>query len=126
MNEIPRINAGGCAHVAIELHTYIEKLGYRADICFLYQSHNDLQYEAINNNIATSCAHAVVRVNNLYIDSTGFHNKTQLKEGWEVAYIATVPPDLARKTLNTSSELCCWNPAFDKAKHTKTIKRILK
>ena len=121
INEIPAINSGGCAFVALELAKHITKLGYKAEIVYLFGDYDEKGFNNVKNMVADSCLHAVVQVDDVYFDSTGPMKIGKLKREWDFKYKAVLTKKFTTQTLISA----CWNPFFDR-KNIKTIRTILK
>lgn len=127
LDEIPRINAGGCALVAFGLVHYIKKTHPKTKptVVYILPNHDTEAIKGLQNGESHSCGHAVVRVGKEYIDSTGIRSLDSLNRRWGLSaegnkYVE-ITPEHTMETLKTG----CWNPAFQRGSYAPEINNIL-
>lgn len=123
LDEIPWINCGGCAIVSLALLEYLNN-NYpkkNAEIMYLFGHGNEENYRNLSNNNHGSCSHAVIKIGNKYIDSTGCYTLSQLKDSWDIEHTLIISKELALLSLQASS----WNPMFNRIIGVPKINEIL-
>jgi hypothetical protein len=122
LEDIPNINSGGCAVSALVIQSVL-KTKHNIDSEIIYEfscncsicreSRTELE-NAINNKpydkYETACSHALVKIDDTYIDCTGIQYKPDDS--------CTVSPDLVIESINYAD----WNSSFNR----KFIPVILK
>ena len=123
LNDIPMLNAGGCALVAHAFAEYVNKNFHdlKADIVYIFRDYEEMNYERANNNMACSCTHAVVNVNGIYYDSTGSYTYKDLMNKWNAVFSAKVDSDVALEGIKTYG---WWNHMFDRLKYAPKINSL--
>jgi len=119
LDEIPYINNGGCAVVALELSKHIRRLGYKPEIVYLFRTYESNDYERAVNNEITTCSHAVVKVGGGYFDSSGELDADYLDS---YKYKVALSPKYVKDTLERGD----WNSCFNRGKYTPRIQEILR
>ena len=127
LNNVYRVNAGGCAMVALSLQTWLKDIhDIDGDIVYLYQYEGSRDYCNLSNNANGSCAHAVLRVGRTYIDSTGMYNGVKALNSrniiGHVAQKLVVPTSLVLESINYKGH---WNTTFDRHDGLAEIHAIL-
>jgi len=118
LDEIPRINSGGCAIVAFNLYRFLRNEGYYPDIVYLVDEWDET---AINSGSTRSCAHAMVRVGKEYFDSTGWYTSTKIPEKWQPYNKIELSPGYVYNSIKHAS----WNNAFNREEYVPDIEEIL-
>lgn len=119
-----KINSGGCGAFAEQLYLQLERLGYEPEIYALYYDEQDedgknqlLEFITNGNNLEQAGEdHIVIKVKDLYFDSTGIC----IKEPFVAVDRIKIDIDILRK-LNEKGR---WNPVFDR-KCVPTIQTTL-
>lgn len=117
IDEIPYVNNGGCAVVAINLYRYILKLGFYPQIVYLDNDYGIRE----NLNGGHSCAHAFVKVGEEYFDSTGWYTYSTLPEKHRNLNVIELSEDYVEQAVQDPYN---WNDTFDRENIPK-IERIL-
>lgn len=122
LDNIPFVNGGGCAIIAYSLAKYINKQAPRqARIVYLFQNWDDA-YDNLKQGLPDSCAHAVVKVGDSYVDSTGIHTLKELIDNWhDCPRTITISQKLTLASINNKG----WNPLFSRRTNVPTIQNIL-
>lgn len=123
LNKIPDLNRGGCAIVAYALVQYINKAypELHPEIVFLCNINQGPAWRNLINNRADSSSHVVVKIDNMYYDSTGVYTKSEIRAKWKTAETAIASQELTLRSIHTNE----WNPAFNRKKYVSTIGHIL-
>lgn len=124
VNRIPNINAGGCAVTAYYAYEFAKQRYPQTNpqICFLIEFGYANEVENAKRNHPTSCSHAVLRIGNLFYDSTKVYTTEELQNKWEHDLVYMIDPELAYESIQKSF---FWNPKFDR-KHIPQIQQILR
>lgn len=121
LNNIPKINAGGCAIVAYALVVYIKEISPRHKPEVVFLSNDSDETAELQSGLIESCCHAVVRIGKDYYDTIGKHTIAALKKEWET--LNAIPLD-QEHTLRCI-EHADWNTKFNRAVHVPDINIIL-
>lgn len=121
LENIPRINEGGCAIVAHRLHSFLTEKGYKPQIFYIIPEWHDADITRIKNNQLESCYHAVVRVAGRFYHAGGEFDTSEMPKSDGFKYLK-VAPDYVFATLYSKS--VSWNPTFNR-NYTKQIHNIL-
>ena len=123
INDIPYINSGGCAFVAIQLAEHIQTHHQQvAEVIYTLRK-SDTERIRLANRTPVTCYHAYVKVGNTYIDSEGVYTNTKFNSILEDEDIIAIPIslDLAKASLKCNT----WNKLFDR-RRVRTLTKILK
>jgi len=82
---------------------------------------DDEAYDNVCNGEVDSCGHVVVKLSKQYLDSNGFQNPQHVKMDMQLYREYEMEPRRVKESINRSS----WNWQFKRAKHVKTIEKIL-
>jgi len=123
IDNLGRVNNGGCAIVAYGLVKHVEKFypKKRAQVVYLFGKYDE-SYDNLKNNVSDSCGHAVVKIGEKYFDSTGTTSLENLKKWWSLPQFCEVDLELVGHSINHA----CWNPSFNREQCVPEIFRILK
>lgn len=117
LQEIPDINRGGCAIVALELQKFVKQnLNIEANIVYLFRPNDTEGINNANNNCPDSCNHAVLQIGNRYYDTDGHYSKAYLEE-----IPIPVSSDYVKESIAIHN---LWNPTYNR-KYNSTIRQIL-
>lgn len=125
LDSIADLNRGGCLFSAIGLVEWLKRENSTLDpeIVFLIDDYAsmDVAY-CIENSIPTTCYHAVVKVDEVYVDSIGIKEHNTLRIGTHTLEEVVVEPDYA---LKCAQEAESWNPCFNRNTGVTEINYIL-
>lgn len=132
VDNIPRINYGGCGYVALSLYDMFRRIGFKPQIYaidYAYREDRQTWKETTNsrrNNLkaATVVAHYVVRVGDYFFDSRG---------GFHIDEVITDfgPPRFIQKPIFKSDLIWAlrygeWNNTFLYENDSNVVRRIRK
>jgi len=121
LDTIPNINAGGCAHVALNASRLATSIGLPNKVVYLYTRDDYGYVKAITTGKPVSCGHAMLRIGNKYYDTEGVYSSENLRMDHNIHYFIPVPIDLVTKSLKYGS----WNRSFKTSKYAPAIERFL-
>lgn len=123
INDIENVNSGGCGSVVIYVHDYLQGKGVDSQIIYLMHTRDTSGISNLRNNKPDSCYHAMLRVGNHYVDSTGIHGITEGDYKFNSRKRVKIP--ITRKLAGACwAKKSAWNSWF-KRRNVSKIKRIL-
>lgn len=123
LDKINFINCGGCAIVAYAIAKWMNKNYPNIDteIVYLFESYSD-SYINIKNNENGSCKHAVIKIDNKYLDTNRACSLKELKEELSFKNKLTMSNE---RTLESINYLDHWNWMFKRDPNISKISDIL-
>jgi hypothetical protein len=128
LDEIPRINAGGCGISALSVYKWLkanDKLS--EDFAILYLHYwEESDYETNSKFIkgttdrAVACSHAIFRYNGKTYDSSG-----RVKPRMGIVGHVEITPEHIERFMKASLASEDWNPAFSRAAYVPYIETAL-
>ena len=112
IHQLPAVNRGGCAYVALALHAHVAKHYPHLVPQILYLMDDDDLYDYRNGEV-TTCHHAVIRIGSRYYDSEGGKTLSDmLRAGGCTTSAIPVSPEFVQQSLQLEHY---WNPEFDRS-----------